>query len=158
MPCALKTVVRLNTLSTFQQNWIYPLTCLRVWQEGLCWLRQWKTLSLRQISTAQDKKLRDGQLKERLVISSWKMRCTLNSYVCVPNEVATEEQAHVIDMMREPFEDDCLLSAPSRADSQGLELSTGRQESSPSIQKPCLNRTIYRAHFLMLLYAIDGHR
>lgn len=37
--------------------------------------------------------------------------------------VAREEQklAHVTDVMREHFEDECLLSAPSRADNRELE-------------------------------------
>ncbi len=48
---------------------------------------------------------------------------TVNSQMCVRSGVAREKQkpAHVIDVMRERFEDDCLLSTPSRADNQELE-------------------------------------
>ena len=48
---------------------------------------------------------------------------TVNSQMCVRTRGAGEKQklAHVIDVMRDGFEDECLLSAPSRADNQELE-------------------------------------
>lgn len=44
----------------------------------------------------------------------------VNSQMCVRSGVEAE-LVHVIDVMRERFEDDCLLSVPSRADNQELE-------------------------------------
>lgn len=44
--------------------------------------------------------------------------------------------AHVIEVMRERFEDECLLSVPSRADNRELEEeSTARRQSSPASYK-----------------------
>lgn len=63
---------------------------------------------------------------------------TVNSDVCQEWGSKREAKlAHVIEVMRERFEDDCLLSMPSRADNQELEgkKSTARQQSSPASYK-----------------------
>lgn len=48
-------------------------------------------------------------------------RHTVCELTYVSEERGSRREAHVADVMRERFEDDCLLSMVSRADNQELE-------------------------------------
>lgn len=115
-----------------------PLACQWASMKRLCWLRLWKTSLCHYPHWAgRDKNQKTkslGPVGEKK--TSWShngkpTRCEPTD-VCQERGSNTEAKlAHVIGVMREHFEDDCLSSLPSWADNLEPKKSAARLQSTP---------------------------